>query len=439
MKDKINILIVFIVIIISRLPFIWNSPGADPDNWLVLATGKDIAETGIYRASRLPGYPISEYLAAFFGKNAWLVLNFISVFSTSLSCIVFYKILEHFKVKDKFLASLSLSFVPAIFIASTVNMEYTWSLFFLLFGLLLLIKQNFILAGIAFGLMISTRFTNIIFLLPIIYFLYYVIKIKSIKNYILFFGSTVLIFIIIFIPVFSKYSLNLFPDVGEDQVSFKTIFSQYTLHIYGLLGLSGLIISIIYLMKNYETTKQNFIYNKEIIVFSGIMVLTTTLFYIKFPYESYYNIPLLPFLVLILALLVNNEKVKRIVFASFILSPFLLYLNSTKIQIEGPIFTNEQLENDIFEYTKNVHKTFSEIPDNKKLLVTGGFYYCYHYKYPNKNKKIKIYKRPTEELLKYYKSIGYSIYYPDQIKDEISNLQHYDISKYGLSISSISF
>ncbi|MFY1045738.1 ArnT family glycosyltransferase [Chryseobacterium sp. GP-SGM7] len=433
MKDKINITFIFFSVIISRLPFIWNSPGLDLDNWLVLHTGKKILETGSYRASRFPGYPVSEYLASLFGDCAWLILNVLSVLFTALCCVVFYKIIGNLGVKDKVMAALALGFVQAVFIASTSNMEYVWSLFFLLSGLWFILKKYIFWAGVALGLMVSTRFTNIILLMPILYFLYFTVRIRSLKDYLVIFGVAVSTFVLIFTPVFSKYSLNILPDVGESSIDLKSIVSQYTMYIYGVLGILGLLVGCIYIIFSKNLVR-NFQSNKEILIFSVLMILITSFLYLKYPFESNYNIPLIPFVILILVFLIQNKMVKNIIFSSFILSPFVIYVSSNKVQFKGTVFVNEKMENDFLVYTKSIHTQFSKIKSDKKVLVAGCFYNCYLYNYPNNNRNIKIYEGPTLDLLKHYISQGYKIYYPITVKKEIENFHHYDISEYGKGI-----
>lgn len=435
MKDKIDITFIFFAIVISRLPFIWNSPGLDLDNWLVLQTGKKIQETGIYRASRLPGYPVSEYLASFFGDSAWLVLNILSVLFTAFCCVFFYKILEQFDVKDKIMAALALGFVQSVFIASTSNMEYMWSLFFLLSGIWLILKRYVFLAGLALGLMVSTRFTNVLLFIPMVYFLYYNVRIRSLRDYFLMFGAALSTFALVFIPVFNKYSLNIFPDVGESTVDIKSIISQYTMYIYGILGLLGLLIGLIYIIFQKDLVK-NFQKNKEILIFSGLMILTTSFLYLKFPFESYYNIPLIPFVILVLVFLIQNKMVKNIIFSLFILSPFVIYVSSHKTQLKGAIFVNEKIENDYLEYAHSLYEQFSLHKNNKKLLITGGFYNCYLYKYQNKskNENVKILGNPTLKLVEYYISKGYKVFYPKGIEQEVMFFNQYDISEYGESL-----
>ena len=85
-------------------------------------------------------------------------------------------------------------------------------------------------------------------------------------------------------------------------------------------------------------------------------------------------------------------------------------------------------------YTDKLHSNFSSLKQEKKLLVAGGFYYIFLYKYPNDNPNIKIYKRPTLELLEYYVSEGYKIYYPDSVVADVEYFQHYNLEEIGQSL-----
>jgi len=92
------------------------------------------------------------------------------------------------------------------------------------------------------------------------------------------------------------------------------------------------------------------------------------------------------------------------------------------------------MEDDYSNYVQSVHAAFSNIKAEKKVLVTAGFYNCYKYKYLNKNKNVKILGIPTLELLKYYISNGYKVYYPKGIEKEVEIFHHYTISEYGEGI-----
>ncbi|WP_326984152.1 glycosyltransferase family 39 protein [Chryseobacterium sp. MYb264] len=421
-------------VIISRLPFIWNSPGTDPDNWLVLSKGQKISETGLYEASRLPGYPVSEYLSSFFGTDAWWVLNVVTVLFSALSMVYFYKILNSFNLKNKLIATIALAFTQGIFIASTVNMEYMWSLFFLLAGIFNLLNRKYLVSGILIGLMISTRFTNIVLLLPLLYLIIYLVKEKKAVNIFYFLLTSALTFGVCFIPVFRTYGLDFFPSEIWGLPDIKTIVSFYTLYLYGVLGLVGLMIAVLFVLKNSRKVSEKAKQYKSLFIFCGLNIAITSAVYFRFPFESYYNLPLIPFLIIILNIVLFSEKIKKTVFLLLILSPFLLHVNMSKVHLEGSVFVTEKMETDIWNYTHQLHQKFSEKNTRRKVLVCGGFYYAYNYLYPQKITAGKVLLRPSEEEIKYYLSRRYTIYYPSDITDELKNIKNYDITKYGESL-----
>jgi len=433
-KEKFKPLFIFFVVILSRLPFIWNSPGVDPDNWLVLYSGQKISETGLYTVSRLPGYPISEYLSSIFGANAWWVLNIITVVFSALTMVYFYKILSYFNLKNKLLASITLAFTQGIFIASTINMEYMWSIFFLMAGIFSVLQKKYILSGILMGLMISVRFTNFLLLVPVLYLIIDIVKERKLFNILSFLLTLTLTFGICFIPVFRTYGLALLPSEIWTLPDLKTIISLYTLYLYGPLGLLGLLISLVFILKNRRYAAEKVKEYRKLFIFCGLMVAITSAVYFRFPFESYYNLPLIPFLIIGLNIILFSEKVKKWVFLLLIISPFLLNISTSNIQVMGSVFVNEKMEIMIRDYTRVLHQKFSERKEKRKILVCGGFYYAYNYLYNEKNVSGKVMLRPSEEEIKQYISEGYVIYYPSDIIDEVKNIKKYDITKYGESL-----
>ena len=49
-------------VFLTRLPFVWSGFGTDTDTWKFASAVREIADTGRYTASRLPGYPLMEWL-----------------------------------------------------------------------------------------------------------------------------------------------------------------------------------------------------------------------------------------------------------------------------------------------------------------------------------------------------------------------------------------
>lgn len=55
-----RLLLTGLVILITRIPFLFDGFGSEEDAWALPMVAQRIAETGIYEVSRLPGHPVQE-------------------------------------------------------------------------------------------------------------------------------------------------------------------------------------------------------------------------------------------------------------------------------------------------------------------------------------------------------------------------------------------
>src|ERR1043166_6986783 len=70
--------IVFLVVLLSRLPFLDAGYGVNVDAWRVALRAVEIAITGDYSVSRFPGYPIQEIVCSWFWRGGPFALNALS-------------------------------------------------------------------------------------------------------------------------------------------------------------------------------------------------------------------------------------------------------------------------------------------------------------------------------------------------------------------------
>jgi len=68
-RERRLTVVVLLVAVLARLPFLWHGFGGHPDEWLVIRSGLDFWLHGTYFPSRIPGYPFNEILM---GAMAWL-------------------------------------------------------------------------------------------------------------------------------------------------------------------------------------------------------------------------------------------------------------------------------------------------------------------------------------------------------------------------------
>ena len=152
---------------LSRAPFIDAGFGLDPDAQRVVITARAIRDTGLYRASRLPGYPVQEYFTSWLVQGGVRMVNGGSVFMSCLCAVFFTLCLRASNVRDASLLATGFGAVPAVYINSTCAMDYIWALAFVLAGSFYALRQRALVAGICVGLAIGTRITSGAMLFPL--------------------------------------------------------------------------------------------------------------------------------------------------------------------------------------------------------------------------------------------------------------------------------
>ncbi len=304
-----------LIFFISRIPFInlgfsaFTSP-TDQDVLAVVNSAYLLRYEHIYTVSRFPGYPFFEIFNSLLIGGGWILTNFATSIISFLSLILFGKILNQLKLKNRALLLLTFAFIPVIWINSTITMDYMWALLFVLASCFLIFTGKFHSAGFFIGIATSTRFTSIFMAIPLIYWmLIKKVDSKKIREFILigFFSSVVM-----FLPVLYNYHLEFFKGSGFlfttpvnkplESMALSMLSSSANL-ITELTGLMALILIIILLFyKNaFQSSKQ-----KHIIYFCWMIVIIYGIIYFAFPYKVAYLIPIIPW-----TLIIFNEKLKK--------------------------------------------------------------------------------------------------------------------------------
>jgi hypothetical protein len=143
----------------SRLPFLASGAGygTDWDAWRMAQASREIAATGAYVASRLPGHPLPELVGALLRSGGPLALNGAVAVASALAAGLFALSWRALGGRSPIAAGLALAFTPVVFIHSVDAMDHVWALAFLMGALFAAISQRPLTAGIALGLAIGCR------------------------------------------------------------------------------------------------------------------------------------------------------------------------------------------------------------------------------------------------------------------------------------------
>lgn len=234
--DGVLVAVSLVLVAISRLPFLGDGYGTDPDAGRVAITARLLAETGKYQASRLPGYPVQEFTCALAWRGGPTALNSLTAFLGVLAVLFLILTLRRLGIKLAILAGLALASVPIIAVSSTCTMDYVWALAFISMAWYCATFRSWpmaILAGIALGLATGCRITSLAMAVPLLIFVWDRSNAKhSFKRIALAAITALVTALICFAPVLMNYGLKfwwfvetpVYPSV-EKLVAFFTILT----------------------------------------------------------------------------------------------------------------------------------------------------------------------------------------------------------------------
>jgi hypothetical protein len=303
-KEYFKYLLFTLLVFISRLPFIQDGFGLDGDSWSVAITANTLHNTGEYIPSRLPGYPVHEFLCSLVAPLSSVGMNLVSAIFTSLAALFFALTLRTLRFKSIFLAASTMVLVPVIFIHSTTTIDYTIALAFIMAGLFYLLKDRLVLAGILVGLAIGSRITSGAMLLPFSILLFRNADwMQSIKRALKISVPALIVGLLCYLPLLLKYQLGFFTYYDVPYPAIPKVLYKFSIEVWGVLGILGIVISTILFFLPYEKSKNKFLFprsiNERYVVAWLVAIDIYIIAFLKLPMESGYLIPIVPFVIMI--------------------------------------------------------------------------------------------------------------------------------------------
>src|SRR4051812_7152151 len=165
-KKYFPFIFLFLIVFISRLPFLSPGYGIEEDSWAIALAAFHTKLTGIYEPSRLPGHPFQEFIYSALWGNGCYVFNILCAFFSAIGALFFALILKHLQFKQYLLAAIAFAFIPVYFVSSTYTIDFTWTQALILIAFYSLLKNKFIACGIFLGLAIGCRVTSGVMIIP---------------------------------------------------------------------------------------------------------------------------------------------------------------------------------------------------------------------------------------------------------------------------------
>ena len=308
----------------------WISVGLDPDAWRMLLTAKHIAVNHTYAASRLPGYPIPEFMFSLVASDpAWVPLAMTFIVSC-LGFLCFYFLVETLRFPDPALITAAFACVPVVLINSMAAMDYMWAMTFILASFYAAAKQWFTFAGILLGVAVGCRLTSGAMLAPLLLLAATSTNELSLRRrrLITLCAGAFVVSLACYVPVLQKYGLGMFSFVSPGERSLMFVIKTVAFDTFGIVGTCALVVA------SFLSLAGNVPYVPPVgkaRVWSTACLFVIGLYAAAFavlPAEAAYLIPLIPFL-LLLSMFVMPRPLFRLVAYGCILSSFLVSVDAT--------------------------------------------------------------------------------------------------------------
>jgi len=312
-------LLLLILVVLSRLPFLWNGYGSDADAWRVAATAHHLSETGEYRASRLPGFPLYEILATPFVVLGGAPLSNASSIVAMLLVLVVWRRILRSESHHASLLLICLALTPILWKNSTTTMDYLWSLLFILLAMDRVMpgkepagsRGPVLWGGVLMGIAVGFRPTNAVMALPVIALL--LVQRAGFTRIAIFALAAATTTLIAYLPPLLTYGpLNWVTLTRNATVDLRFTLMERALYfgyrsVY-LLGPLAVLAALGIVLMSRGRIAHLLSSRDPLFVTSLAGVAAALVFYAAFPLEREYLIPLVPFLYLLLARVASRTQ-----------------------------------------------------------------------------------------------------------------------------------
>ena len=438
--------LVFILVLVSRIPFIFAGYGIEEDSWGIALAAYHTHLSHVYEPSRFPGHPVQELIYSALWGGGPVLFNGLSALMSAIGAMYFARFLHHMQFKNYLIGALAFAFIPVVYISSTYTIDFIWTETFVLISLYLLATNRLALAGVFLGLAIGCRITSGALLIPFTYMVWMNGNRKTLLKHIIgFVCLTLIVAGLSYAPLFKQFGINFL--MYYDQFAYPPMSKVLYKMIPGVLGTLGVVAALNALpmaITNWKSrSSENLEARSHIKTYTYTILMIVVLYtisYFRLPQKSGYMITVLPFLIWWAAIYLK-QKHFIVICSLFILSPFFFSINLTdKLRgaehssmavvfevsgqelffdpLTGPIFSDYSKRMQKIKYTKAVLDKTDTI-QSKTVIIAGWWYNEIMVTKigQNENKSITFEPYLGEKEMRAYIAKGYQLFYlPEQNK-----------------------
>ena len=331
-----------VVVLLSRLPFVSAGYGTDTDTWKFACAIREIATTGRYTVSRLPGYPLMEWLCTPFAHwGAWAP-NTLSALAAAACAWLAARLFARHGVRDALLAGAAIVCVPAAWIASTSSIDYLWALAFVLAAWTDAADGRAARAGLWLGMATGARMTSAPLLLPLVWLAWHAADGPRVRRVLTLAGVAALVSVAWYVPSWVRYGWTFlsYSEIRGGQSSALTFLSgmvhpgsagvpvpliagQATALLWGVLGCAAIALALVSILWQPRTAARAARLGAPAGWAVAAAVAYEVVLYLRLPHDEGYLLPTVPLLLLVLAAWLTPARF-RAVCVALLVSPFVL-------------------------------------------------------------------------------------------------------------------
>src|ERR1700722_8823851 len=306
-RERLALALAGLTVLLTRLPWIGSGYGSDPDGYRVVISARQIAHSGVYEASRLPGYPAYEYLTALSATAPPWVSNAVTALFSVAAFVFFALIMRELGVRGYLLMALAFAMTPVIYVSSCCTMDYIPALAGQLAASYAVLRGRPMLAGVALGFAIGCRITAGALVLPLcLWMLLSAARRPALRQCLLFGGTALLVGGVFFLPVLRHYGADFFAFYDNDGYPpFDVVYARALPLVWGQLGAWALlaVLCAAPLYYRFSRIALSEPRARHALLLAAVAIVLYVIAFLRLPDEAGYLVPAVPFVLLLIALL----------------------------------------------------------------------------------------------------------------------------------------
>lgn len=448
-KLTLNSLLLFLISLVSHLPFLWAGYGREEDAWAQALNAKLIWENGQYEVSRLPGHPLLELLLA----SLWPIhhspffFNLISTLVTSVAVVIFYRIAAKLDLKNPFELSIGFLFVPTFFIAGTYTIDYNYALVFILASFYAMLNRRFWLAGILLGIATGFRISSLGFVLPFLVMFWS--REKTLFPFVKTAFAAGIVSVLSFTPALLRYGSQFLDFHKPPFISWANTLYKISFGVWGVPLLIFLLALSLHLLlkRDKDYRLQTHLIPKNAMWGGVVLIFLLQLFvFLRLPFKSEFFIPFIPFALILVGMFFRGKHIRLLAISAF-LSTFFFgfdYVSSTRgaqpsglavkfsaggktlffDPLQGPAIIDHQKREVKTKFLAQVADSLEEV--QKASVLIAGWYYPELVLKIKDTSSVKLRYYLQEEEIKNFHKRDFKLYYLPEIDQANANVRgHY--------------